>query len=70
MISGVSRTLPSRPSCSKSLLRLRTSASTVSGVYDAVNREIDRLSEKYFPGFRADSIERVYGANPFSDLVA
>ena len=44
--------------------------STFPGVYDAVTREIDKLSERHFPGFRADSIERVYGANPFSDLVS
>ena len=43
--------------------------STFPGVYDAVTREIDKLSEKYFPGFKASSIERVYGANPFSDLL-
>lgn len=42
--------------------------STFPGVYDTVTRAIDRLSEKYFPGFRADSVKRVYGTTQFSDL--
>lgn len=28
------------------------------GAYDCLTLEIDKLSEKYFPGFQADSIKR------------
>lgn len=36
------------------------------GAYDCLTEEIDKLSEKYFPGFRADSIQRV----PTPDMFA
>ena len=42
--------------------------STFPGVYDTVTRAIDQMSEKYFPGFQADSVKRVYGVTQFSDL--
>ena len=31
---------------------------TFPGVYDALSYEIDKLSEKYFPGFKAESLGR------------